>query len=522
MPLLMMAFLAVVCLYGPYPAPLWGGTPLRSAWLTGAVLALVGLHAFYVSRRISRPLARAPEQRDRLLPRYERGRYVHQFVLFGAYALALGLLGWGWAVHQFWADGGRDRPGVEVLLLAPFLLGQVLSWLFFYDADRAAYQASRDLLNEESPAPGGRWAYVIFQLRQKMALLFIPIALLVLMKEAMRQLPAEWQEWQLAVNALGGAGLLCIFIGLPWIVRLALGLKPLPPGVLRDRLFAIARRLDFRFSDVLLWNTRNGMANALVVGIVPWVRYVVFTDRLIEEFPEEEVEAVFGHEIGHVKHHHMPYYFAFLTGSMIALGLLADDFLLKPLQETVAPLLQAAEQAPEDETVQAAPPPKGEAPTVSGPTREQVIEGLTIFPVVGGLLVYVFAFFGFLSRRCERQADVYGCRVASCGDPACRDHADGREVASGAGSLCPTGIRTFIQALEKVADVNGISRDRPGFLQSWQHSTIGRRVAFLQKMLDDPTVEPAFQRRLARTKWALFLGLGAALAVLLSIHGWPF
>jgi len=106
------------------------------------------------------------------------------------------------------------------------------------------------------------------------------------------------------------------------------------------------------------------------------------------------------------------------------------------------------------------------------------------------MLGYVFTVFGFLSRRCERQADIYGCRTAS----------ETNEVT-------PEGIRIFINSLEKVALLNGISREKPGFLASWQHSTIAKRVAFLQGMLNDPAIEQRFQRRTFLFKWGLVLGL---------------
>jgi hypothetical protein len=65
-----------------------------------------------------------------------------------------------------------------------------------------------------------------------------------------------------------------------------------------------------------------------------------------------------------------------------------------------------------------------------------------------------------------------------------------------------------------------MSRDRPGWLQSWQHSTIARRVDFLQRVLADPRVEPRFQRRVGIVKWALFLVLGIWLLVLVTTWGW--
>ena len=89
--------------------------------------------------------------------------------------------------------------------------------------------------------------------------------------------------------------------------------------------------------------------------------------------------------------------------------------------------------------------------------------------------------FGWLSRRCERQADIYGCKIATSA--------------------------AFISALEKVADLNGISRERPGFLSWWQHSTIADRIAFIRRMETDPALEPAFQRRLGWTKWSVTVGL---------------
>src|SRR5262249_36779304 len=115
-----------------------------------------------------------------------------------------------------------------------------------------------------------------------------------------------------------------------------------------------------------------------------------------------------------------------------------------------------------------------------------------------------------LSRRCERQADIYGCRAVSCGRPDCTDHDSAPLPASG-GALCPTGIRTFVHALEKVAALNGISPSKPGWLQSWQHSTIDRRVRFLQEMLVDSALEPRFQRRVGIVKWALMIALIAVL-----------
>ncbi len=515
MPFLLMIFLTLACLpeITEWSPPLVPGGTTASAILTWLALAVPVLYAALLSRGAARRMSLDPRQRDVVLHRLERGRYFHRILLFGLYCLALSVLGWGWTVNQLWRWDDHLLPGAELVVLAPFLAGLVLSWTAFYDADRASFQAAQRLLGLDSLARAfhepdaavhgfaSRAAYVGFQVRQKLALVSIPLGLLLTQKELQRQLPEIWREWQRTINIVGLCAVVAVFASMPLVIRAFLGLKPMPAGPLRDRLEAASRRLRFRCSDILLWNTNNGMANAMVIGLLPWLRYVVFTDHLLEEFTPEEVEAVFGHEVGHIKHHHMSYYLIFLLGSMAVLGTLATEG-LEQAGKIVADGLKQA-----------------------GPGWDELFQSLIemrylhYVPLVASLAAYMLVVFGFLSRRCERQADIYGCRAVSCDRPACREHFSDAELAPAARGLCPTGIRTFIRALEKVALVNGISRDRPGFLASWQHSTIGRRVEFLQRVMMDPAIEPTFQRRVALMKWGLVVVLGIALA-LIGTSGW--
>jgi STE24 endopeptidase len=296
-------------------------------------------------------------------------------------------------------------------------------------------------------------------------------------KELRRLFPDLNHSWQTQASIAGVVVALTVFVTMPWILRLVLGLRPLPAGPLRDRLTRAARRLHFRCNDLLVWNTRSGVANAMVVGVCPFLRYVLFTDRLLEELSADEVEAVFGHEVGHVKHHHMVYYLAFLLVSMTVLGLA-----LTPYQAQIDEALHLSDRS-----------------------------DLAVLPAVVALGLYIFLVFGFLSRRCERQADIYGCRAVSCGSLACLGHAPDLALPPAQSVLCPTGVYTFIGALEKVALLNGISREKPGFLQSWQHSTIARRVEFLRQLLTDPPAERRFQRRIFLVKCGLFAVLGIVL-----------
>jgi STE24 endopeptidase len=216
---------------------------------------------------------------------------------------------------------------------------------------------------------------------------------------------------------------------------------------------------------------------------------VFLSDRLLEELTPDEVEAVFGHEVGHVRHGHLLYYIAFMFLSLT---------LLTGLWELGLRLVLGV-------------PAGAELTDAALAGMSEVWRYVPAVLLVGA---YVFVVFGFLSRRCERQADVYGCRAVSCPEAACAGHAPGLELAPAGRGLCPTGIRTFISALNKVADLNGISRRKPGWLQSWLHASIARRVEFLERLTTDRALEARFQRRLGLLKWGLLVGLVAALAAL--------
>jgi Zn-dependent protease with chaperone function len=468
MPFLLLLFLTLGCFADQWQWRwAWVDSPLRSALVTASgMAAVIGLAAL-ISYRVRCRLSREPARREAALQLYAQWRTYHLFALLTAYTLSLLVFGWGWAVTSPEAWGLSWFS--EVIVLLPFFVALALSWACFYDAERALHRAGA----ADGPPAWSRWAYVGFHLRTNLALVCVPLALIIVQNNVLRSFPSLEPSLQVVILGLGVAAVLAVFACLPWILRLMLGLTPMPPGPLRERLLAAARRLNFRCNDILLWRTRGHVANAMVAGVLPWLRYVLLTDRLVTDLTPDEVEAVFGHEVGHVKHHHMAYYLGFLLGSLLILQW-AATMLLKALQLSTD-------------------------------------HGMNLVSLLAVAGAYIFVVFGFLSRRCERQADIYGCRTVSCGELDCRGHAQGNAPAPAGRGLCATGIRTFIDALEKVAHLNGISRDRPGWLQSWQHSTIARRVDFLWRVLMDPSEEPRFQRKVARVKWALGLMLAAGL-----------
>src|SRR5262249_16529513 len=144
----------------------------------------------------------------------------------------------------------------------------------------------------------GRWGYVSFQARQNLALIVAPVLFLICAQGLFRQFPDIFADDTLQLLLIAPVGI-AVVIMMPWLLRLFLKLRPLAPGELRDRLEAAARRVNCRCTNILVWNTRLGVANAMVVGLTPWLRYILLSDRLLQEMTPDEIEAVFGHEVGH-------------------------------------------------------------------------------------------------------------------------------------------------------------------------------------------------------------------------------
>lgn len=445
MPLLLLLLLLLVTLHEAWFNPL-GCDPAASGLTTWTGIALIALLGELASRVACRALQRDPGERADILRLYGRWKRWHQWGLVGFFLIALYVFGWGDTIHQ--AGLAWPIPGFKALALAPLLVGLILGWLRQYDVERLNFE----MVHYPDMNPFiGRAAYLGLHVRHNFLFVLPPMLLLIVHESLLLAVPILKESQHTLLMAVVGIGLLAAaLIIIPFFLRLFLGLRPLPDGPLRQRLMATAERLRFRVSDVLVWNTRNGVANAMVTGVLPWLRYVVVTDRLLEELNEDEIEAVFGHEVGHMKHHHMFFYMVFILTSLMLLG----------------GLWSAGNWWFENADV-----------------PEWLRHTVAVWLILGIVTGYILVVFGWLSRRCERQADIFGAKTTS---PA-----------------------AFVSALEKVADLNGIPRERPGFFSWWQHSTIADRIDFIERMQADPFLELNFQRRLGWTKWGVALCLTA-------------
>jgi len=467
MPFLLLLLLALTCLPVAWPKPPdWLGLSGSVLATWGGILfisALTALHTWRCGRRMRLD----PECRYEVLHGFGRFRKRHLLVLMAFYLTALGYLGWGYTLQMIWPGFPQPVPGLQLVLLAPFLTGLVTTWVCYYHVEQAAHAH----LRLPPPFPGV-WSYLGLQVRHNL-LLVVPPLFLLLFEQGLFFLWPALQESEALLPFLAVGMMSMAFLSIPLLLRYFLGLKPMPSCPLRDRLDEAARRMNFRFSNVLVWDTRHTIANAMVTGIFPWMRYIVVTDRLTQELTPEEVEAVFGHEVGHIRHHHMVFYILFLLGSLTMLGALGHIGLEFLRGETMRGLLGDF------------------APALVAHIENN--EMFIMVPLLALVAGYIFVFFGYISRRCERQADVFGARATSC--------------------------QTFIDALERVAVVNGIPREKPGWLSSWQHGTIAERVAFLDGMRANPTIALAFQRRIGLLKWSMVFALASFVSVSMLLLG---
>jgi len=452
----------------------WSGSPGPAretlARTIGGVVSLaalafgLGCWTAWRARRTGRPSRRVRRA-------FVLGSRLLTVGLLGTYAATIHLWGWPSLVLDSWGWRGSILVD-DALILAPFLLGQFLVWWGLFYGERA-------ILGIPPSHPGGSAARQLYlRERQSLALISPIVLIFVIRNDVIGRIWPGWQDhpWAEPVElAALGMGILLVS---PFFVRLAWPTRSLPDGPLRERLESIAKRAGFQCADILVWDTDHMMVNACVTGVLPRFRYVLLSDALIETLTPLELAAVFGHEVGHVAHRHLPFFLFFFVGCLALLtmtsGLFAD------LGNWFAALSGL------------------EARSLS--IARGVIEALVALSCVGA---FIWIVFGHLSRRFERQADVFGCKVVSRELPGGSPDSNVDASPSSTWEICPSGVRVFSNALATVAHQNGID----SAARSWRHGSIASRIAFLQKLAMAPEREPAFQRRVLRFR----LGLAALL-----------
>jgi len=284
---------------------------------------------------------------------------------------------------------GLDIPGLVLGCLPSFLAWMGLWWAQF-PADRALREQNILIqLNEDlplQPPPSFRDYFfvnlrlqLLFTIAPALLLLFLHDGLSLVLPPIFHRIPilAGRQDMGEALITLPALGVFLVFS--PEILRRVLQTEPMPDCALRRRLVATARRHGVGIRGVLLWKTQNQMGNAAVMGFVSRFRYVLLSDLLLETMHDEQIEAIFAHEIGHVTHRHLPWLMAAMATMMFAMagpGQLLTDAL------------------------------------ESGHGGHVWLAESVQMAIMLGAAIGLFALaFGFVSRKFERQADVFAART---------------------------------------------------------------------------------------------------------------
>lgn len=360
--------------------------------------------------------------------------------------------------------------------LTPFVISLLLVWIVTYPAERAIRQISLEIKMFRGKPVRPVWEladYLQYNLRHQLLFVLIPILLIVAARDAVEMyLPSTRNQryGYLPDLLLGGASML-VAVFAPVLLRYIWTTRPLPSGPLRDKLELLSRKLRLKIREILVWQTGGVITNAAVMGVIGPLRYVLITDAMLEQMDDTKIEAVFGHEAGHAKRHHILYFllFALISGCLVTIFSIHYE----------------------------------------NRAQQQFMQWV-VAPIYGVVMTLKwFVIFLWVSRRFEWQADAYGVQtLALAGLPCtgpCALHSPSPDAPPARPGdpppLCATAAQVFGDTLNAVAVLNGFPADAP----SWRHGSISWRSRFVNKLANDPVAWRNFERTVARIKLTILV-----------------
>ena len=436
--------------------------PLRAGLFLGFyALLILGLGIW------SRILARAAYRGNTASALYRFSRLFNRMSVLVLIWFAFGMFVLDWAqIIRPLVDRclrwGLETPQLIVGTL-PAVLAWTLLWWAQYPVERALRERRAMLnVNTASPVfiPPTMGEYLRDNIRTHILFTLLPIlavfglrdaALLVVQQAGYPVNPA----WEVAISL---SAALVVLLGSPIMLTRILPTQPLPPSPLRARLDAFCRRRRLRFADIRLWRTHGMVANAAVMGILPPARYLIVSDLIVESMPNEQVEAIFAHEAGHVVHHHLLWLGLTVVTYMLASATLGE-VIMSHLQ-----LLPGIRTLPEG--------------------LMSILIGLPLFWLI----------FGTVSRQLERQADVFSARIMQQRHDLPHD-----DLTQPSRHLQDTyvgehGALVTAAALQHVALINDINPASG----EWLHGSIHSRMQFLRSMGEVPGHTARFDHHMHR------------------------
>lgn len=448
-----------------------------AATLTSVLLlpAVTGGAALLAVRRAGRLLERHPEAPHGAQLFHHRAAAVLRFAALVWFAGVVFFTRWA-----EWLAWGRISPALQIvgdaIVLLPFFAAQIALWVAAFPLERGMHADAFGEGPVPGPPAGTRLRlsrFLDFHVRHYLLVVAGPMSVVLFAANMTRGYEDQlqgWSGWVWMPDALLAAAAGLVFLAAPLMLRRIWRTTPLGAGALRQRLEAICERAGLRCRDILVWDSDGLMINAAVMGLLPRLRYVLLSDALLATMNAEQIEAVFGHEVGHVRHRHIQHFLVFaFVGWLLVAGIM----------ELLSRLAGGDDAG----------------------------SGASVLAIQGVGVAASVAFwgigFGHLSRRFERQADLFGAQCVTPATGACRApcgvHLPGGTTQGGPARVCMTGAEVFASALDRVAILNGIPHEE----RSWRHSSIGSRIRFLMSLAGDPRRAADFLRGIQRIKTAM-------------------
>ncbi|MBT3278428.1 MAG: M48 family metalloprotease [Phycisphaerales bacterium] len=421
---------------------------------------------------------------SRLHTRVALGRSGKGVRLLGMWAKAQLVLGFGvlcavgWMMLIRGLPLGRgnhvDQSRLLTLLLAigPVILAMIGYWALQYDRVlqiRKDFNHARNAVGLGPLVLWSRRGFLAWQLRSGLLFVLLPLLAIQLGGDLVTLATHPWAKHRWQWEILTGATAVMIFgvfLIAPRILVWVAGAKKMGKTPIRIQLETLAKELGIRYRTIRIWPSGQAVANAAVMGIVGRLRYILISDSLLQQFTPPQIRAVFGHELGHVRRHHIPYLMLCLISLMLWASLVTDGVWWVCVQ------IAAGDSLP-----------------IRVRSILAIKEALSILIMVGFLVVVL----GRLSRLFERQADMDGAYCAS--------HPDGVDLEDD--SISSEGISVFSEALEHLAWANAVPLDRHEF----RHGSLGSRIDYLVKQSHHPHSLSQLTRRVRWVKRWILLSL---------------
>ena len=334
-----------------------------------------------------------------------RGTIVYEVLGLIGFVCTLYLLHLPDVVNEQFAFLEPVHHSREILPFIPFFVSLLGIRFVMYDGPRKSSEQ--------------RWEYLGFSFRMLLLPLF-PMLFISAVQDFTHLFPEQ-------IGVYIGLGLLLPLIMLPFVfapllMQFLWKTETLTDTELKQKLQRLTERSGMKYRDIGVWQTGSlSIANAAVAGIIPRNRKVFITDTLLHNFPDEQIETIVAHEIGHIRHKHL------LISTLLVLCYLLSSVIFYQL--------------------------------VMEPLKEP-LAGFPILLSIISILFFVLYFkvlYNFLSRRFEHQADLYAV-----------DLTNNQEA--------------FTSALENLSGFSSLPKPIRFILELFEtHPSLERRLSFLNR-----------------------------------------